>query len=132
ATRIDCKPVRLDVDRLDLVIPNDLQDVRAGPPELVEAVVQQPGDAAGAWLLQLRLTDPRRRPFTVTLEGLYPLAAGAAAAALPLPRVPKAVDRGGSVSTSVPAGLELRGGLHEWEGDRPGEWEKPLENGTRA
>src|SRR5581483_6739537 len=67
-----------------------------------------------------------------TLDGLYPVAGTATAASLPLPRPMGTLDRGGQIAASAPAGLDLRGSFREWEHDRPGDWERPLDPASRG
>ena len=80
----------------------------------------------------MQLAEARRKAFTFTLEGLYPVAGAANTANLPLPRPVGTLDRGGQIAATAPAGLELRGNYREWEGDRPGEWDRPLDPAARG
>jgi hypothetical protein len=75
----------------------------------------------------MRLASPRRRDFTVMLEGLYPQAGDAREAILALPRVLGAFDHDGQVTVAVPEGFEVRGNVREWETSHPSTWALPLE-----
>jgi hypothetical protein len=130
--KIDVRPVRTEVMALDLDVPAELQELRPASAELVESLTPQRDLGPGRRLVRVQLAEARRRPFTITLEGLYPSSAAAGTAALPLPRPLGTLDRGGQVGAAAPAGLELRGSLREWEHDRPGDWEKPLDPAPRG
>lgn len=130
--RFDVRPVRAEVGHLDLEIPPELQDFRPTSAEPVDSV-KSAGDAeAPRKVLRLHLAEPRRRPFAVTVEGLFPLAPGASSANLTVPRAVATLDRGGTVAAAVPAGMELRAALRDWERDRVGEWERALDAGARG
>jgi hypothetical protein len=126
--KIDVQPVRTEVTFLDLDMPDELHELRPTSAELVEALTPVRDLTAGWKQMRVQLAEVRRRPFTIVLEGLYPLNSASGLAALPLPRTLLTLDRGGQVTATVPNGLELRGSLHVWERDRPGNWERPLDS----
>jgi hypothetical protein len=129
--KFDVRPIRTEVTAFDLELPLEWQDVRPTSAESVEALTTV-READGRKLVRVQLAEPHRKPFAFTLEALYPLAASASATSLPLPRLLGTLDRGGQLVASVPAGLELRGSYREWEGDRAGEWDRPLDAGPRG
>jgi hypothetical protein len=130
--RFDLRPVRTEATGLALDVPDELGELRAASADVVESIVPGRDRVAGRRLVNVQFADARRRPFSFTLEGLYPLATAAGSAALPMPRPLDVLDRGGQLTATVPAGLELRGGYREWDGDRAGDWERPLDVGPRG
>ncbi len=130
--RFDVRPVRKDVMTLDLEVPMELQELRPVSAEVVDSLTALRDAAPGRRLVRLQLAESRRRAFTFTLEGLYPLNGASAAASLPLPRPVGTLDRGGQVLATAPAGLELRGSYREWENGRAGDWERPLDAAPRG
>jgi hypothetical protein len=130
--KIEVRPVRTEVTVLDFDIPAELQELRPSSAELVESITPQRETTPGRRLVRVQLAEARRRSFSFTLEGLFPFNGTPGTASLPLPRSVGTMDRGGQVSATVSPGLELRGSLREWEGDRPGDWEKPLDPGPRG
>lgn len=130
--RIDVRPVRAEVGYLDIDLPPELQDFRPTSAELVDSV-KPIGDAdAPRKVVRLQLAEPRRKPFAITVEGLFPIAPGTLSANLMLPRIAGTLDRGGTLATTVPTGMEVRATLRDWERDRVGEWERALDAGPRG
>jgi hypothetical protein len=125
--KFDVRPVRTEVTAIDLEVPAELQDLRPTSAELVEGVTPLPDTSGTRRLVRIQLAEAHRKPFAFSLEGLYPVDGSLSAATLPLPRPVGSLDRGGQVTATVPAGLELRGSYRDWEGDRPGEWDRPLD-----
>jgi hypothetical protein len=129
--KLDVRPVRTEVTSFEVEVPAEWQDLRATSAEIVEAIVPVL-EAAGRRVVRVQLAEPHRKPFSVTLEALFPLAGSVSTANLTLPRPFGTLDRGGQVVAAVPAGLELRGSYREWEGDRVGEWDRPFEPSVRG
>jgi hypothetical protein len=124
-------PIRSEVEALDVEVP--VPGVfEASTPKLVEGVVPLRDLGPKRRVIQIRLAVPQRSEFSVALEGFYPLPLGASGATIVLPRLLDIVDRSGQVTVSIPEGIDLRGGVRQWEGDRPGTRITPLEaaNGT--
>ncbi len=130
--KFDVRPIRTEVTAIDLEVPGELQELRSASAELVEAIAPVRDVPGGRKVVRVQLAEARRKAFTFTLEGLYPVAASASAASLSLPRPLGMLDRGGQILATVPAGLELRGNYGDWEGDRPGEWDRPLDAAPRG
>src|SRR5206468_4174877 len=128
ACDIKATPIRTELERLDLDLPSGLQDVQCSPPELVETIAPRRDLGPNRW--QVRLAHTKTAEITIRLEGFYPVRPGVREAALLLPRPVQTFDRDGRVTVTVPDGWEARGGVAEWERDRPGEWGRPLEPGT--
>jgi hypothetical protein len=125
--KFDVRPIRTEVTAIDLEVPAELQDLRASSAELVEGITPLPDAAGDRPVVRVQLAEGRRKAFTFTLEGLYPIAGSASSANLTLPRPLGTLDRGGPITAAAPAGLELRGSYREWEGGRPGDWDRPLD-----
>ncbi|VTS06597.1 hypothetical protein [Tuwongella immobilis] len=125
---IEVTPFRMEVDRLDLAVPPELQNPEATSPEreLVESVTPVADAPKGERWLTIRLAQARRTPFKLVFEGYYPLPLTAQDAVLKLPRVLRTIDRSGEVSVQVPDGVDLRGSVAEWEIDRVAAWTYPL------
>src|SRR5262249_10913647 len=131
-SKIDVRPIRTAVDRLEVTLPADYQydrEVGATPVDLVEDVFLDPKTRTA----QVRLAQKQSGPFSITLTGFYPRPKGGAAhpgpeeATLELPhpvawgferagerRSPAGaraavLDRGGEVTVQVPEGVELLG-----------------------
>jgi hypothetical protein len=125
-TTVDVTPLRTSVDRLDLALPASFHyDKETGPrpAELVEEVVIDP-QSHGA---RIKLAQKQDRPFSVVLEGWYPLEEGHQEVSLDLlrPRAwhleregreelpPQAetnvavLDRGGQLTVLLPDDMEL-------------------------
>jgi hypothetical protein len=130
--KFDVRPIRTEVTAIDLEVPADLQDLRPTSAELVEGISQVRDAPEGRKIVRIQLAEGRRKAFTFTLDGLFPVAATASAAALALPRPLGTLDRGGPMAATAPAGLELRGNYRDWEGARPGEWDRPLDPAPRG
>ena len=126
-TTIEVKPFYTEADRLELEVPADLQNLVGSPPDEVEGVVPVRDAGPGRRVIQMRLASPRRRDFTVMLEGLYPQAGDAHEATLALPRVLGAFDHDSQVMVAVPEGFDVRGSVREWETNRASTWALPLE-----
>jgi hypothetical protein len=126
-TTIEVKPFYTEADWLELEVPADLQNLVGSPPDEVEGVVPVRDGGPGRRVIQLRLASPRRRDFTVILEGLYPQAGDAREATLALPRVLGAFDHDGQVTVNVPEGFDVRGSVREWETNHASTWALPLE-----
>jgi hypothetical protein len=130
--KFDVRPVRTEVTSIDLEVPAELQELRATSAEVVEGLTARPDSAGPRKVMRVQLAEGRRRTFTFTLEGLYPTNPTATAASLLLPRLLGTLDRGGPITAVAPAGLELRGSYRDWEGDRAGNWERPLDTALRG
>ena len=126
------RPIRAEVAAIDLEAPAELQELRAATAELVEGISPVRDAPGGRKVFRIQLAEARRKAFSFTLEGLYPIANSASAASLPLPRLLGTLDRGGQIVATAPAGLELRGTYRDWEADRPGEWDRPLDPAPRG
>ncbi len=133
-TEISVTPIRADVEALELEVP--VSGVfRSLSPKLVEGIVPVRDSGPNRQVVQVKLAAPQRGPFTLVLEGTYPLPLGANEATLVLPRPLGVLDRAGQVSVAVPEGFDLRGGAYQWETDKPGTRIQPLEpalGGDRA
>jgi hypothetical protein len=116
------KPIRTEVDALDLDVPADWRGLESlSEPDLVTGVSQ--GKADGAWLpVTVRLAAGQRQPFVVVLVATVPLPPGAREAVVTLPRFPRATERDAAVTATVPDGLEVRGTARGWDGDAPAAW----------
>jgi hypothetical protein len=133
-TDIKATPIRTELEALEVDIPAPLQaNMQVSPPELVEKL-ERPDPAMNRYVI--RLAHPRRSETTVRLESIWPRSqripgsfesGGSESAAVLLPRVLGTFDRDGRVTVTAPEGMELRGAVHEWEQDRPGEWSRALE-----
>jgi hypothetical protein len=130
--KFDVRPIRTELTAVDLELPAELQDLRSTSAELVEGITQVQDAAGDRPVVRVQLAEGRRKAFTFTLEGLYPLGGPASSASLILPRLLGTLDRGGQLAATTPAGLELRGSFREWEAGRPGEWERPLDPAPRG
>jgi hypothetical protein len=124
--KLDVRPVRTEVHAIDLDVPDELKELHATSPEVVESVTPGRPLGPGRKLVRVQLADARRRPTTISLEGLF-TPAGAGSIALPLPRPLGVSDRGGSLSVTVPAGVEVRGTVREWDGEQVAESDRPLD-----
>lgn len=103
--RFEYKPIRVEVGRVEWELPAEWSDVRIGPPELVEAVTAEPGREPR--VVVVRLAEVRRKPFTLTFEGIYPVARNQTAATVPLPHPVGGSDRGGTIGLSGPDGANV-------------------------
>jgi hypothetical protein len=126
-TTIEVKPFYTEADWLELEVPADLQNLVGSPPDEVEGVAPVRDAGPARRVIQMRLASPRRRDFTVILEGLYPQAGDAREATLALPRVLGAFDHDGQVTVAVPEGFDVRGSVREWETNHASTWALPLE-----
>ncbi|MCS6851426.1 MAG: hypothetical protein NZ700_09705 [Gemmataceae bacterium] len=107
STRIDVVPVRTSVDRLEMELPEGCPDLKVGTVSgsIAEDIEFRPGEG-GHRLATVRLVQRQSRPFSVTLEALYPGGPGHQAV-LALPRPSQTQDGGAQVRVSVPEGYEL-------------------------
>jgi hypothetical protein len=103
-SRLEVTPVRTGVERLEIQVPAAFKQrkVEAGPD-----LVENNADDATAAMVSLRWAQKQYRPLTVTLTGMYPLAASERQATLELPRPIETDDRGARLSVTVPEGWEL-------------------------
>jgi hypothetical protein len=130
--KLDVRPIRTEVTAIDLEVPSELQELRPASVELVEGISPVRDATGGRKVVRIQLAEARRKAFSFTLEGLFPVAGAASAATLSLPRLLGTLDHGGSLAAMAPVGLELRGSYREWEGDRPGEWDRPIDPAPRG
>jgi hypothetical protein len=130
--KFDVRPIRAEVTSIDLEVPAELQELRPASAELVEGISPVRDSAGGRKVVRVQLAEARRKAFTFTLEGLFLVASSASTATLFLPRPLATLDRGGQIAATAPAGLELRGSYRDWEGDRPGEWDRPIDPAPRG
>jgi hypothetical protein len=130
--KFEVRPIRTEVTAIDLEVAANLQDLRPTSAELVEGISSVRDAPEGRKVVRIQLAEARRKAFTFTLEGLFPVASSASAAALALPRPVGTLDRGGPIAATAPAGLDLRGSYRDWEGARAGDWERPLDPAPRG
>ncbi|MFL5327322.1 MAG: hypothetical protein ACJ8C4_00265 [Gemmataceae bacterium] len=123
SSRFDIRPMRSSVDRVEVELPAEWQDLQPGPAELIESSTPSKDGRT----LTLRLTQPQKQPFTLTVDAVRP-AARASAGTFLLPRILQANDRGGTIAVSVPEGFDVRGGIRALTGD----WERPLERDDKS
>jgi hypothetical protein len=121
AVKIQVKPFRTRVDRLDVDLPVAFQYDRAvgpSPSDLVDSVELVNG--ARGFVAQVKLFREQSQPFVITLTGLYPLLKGVQQASLELPKPIGRLERGGQIVLSLPEGIELA--RQESRPDVPGHW----------
>lgn len=118
------RPVRTEVAALALEVPAGWRGLASDSDQ--EVVADPPG-AGGEWRpFTVRLAAPQRKPFAVALVATVPVPPGARAAALPLLRFPKALERDATATATVPEGLVLAGTASGWDGARPAAFGEPL------
>ncbi|QVL30565.1 hypothetical protein KIH39_17115 [Telmatocola sphagniphila] len=135
-TDVTVQPIRKEIDKIELVVPvtTELENVLVTPPELVESVESVVSAEAvknlnpSQRLISVNLAAPKRNPFTITLEGLYPIPLSEKSANLQLPRPYKTLDREGSLTANPSPGIEVSGTIREWDQDKAGTWTAPLES----
>lgn len=106
ASRIDVKPIRMGVKRLEVHLPPDFSydsDKGASPAELVEDVVID----RLRQIAQIKLAKDCFEPFAVTLPGLVTVPEGRKQVNVELPRPVQTLDGGGQLTAVVPEGREL-------------------------
>lgn len=106
ASRIDVKPIRMGVKRLEVHVPADYNfdsDKGASPAELVEDVLID----KQRQVAQIKLAKDCFEPFAVTLPALIAIPAGRKQVSLELPRPLQTLDGGGQLTAVVPDGREL-------------------------
>jgi hypothetical protein len=110
-------PIRAEVEQLEIDVPivGDFQNLVVLPLDLVEGL-QPLREQNGRRFIQVRLAQPKREPFLMTVEGFYPVPLASTEASFGLPRVASNFDRGGQVEVTWNDERELRGGLRETEG----------------
>ncbi|MCE9531703.1 MAG: hypothetical protein K8T89_11360 [Planctomycetes bacterium] len=125
-SEITITPIRTEVETLDLEVP--VPGVFETPtPKLVEAIVPLRDIGPTRRVIQIKLTAPQRNEFTLTIDGFYSLPLGAQEATLVMPRLLNIAERGNQVSVAIPDGFDVRGGAYQWEIDKPGTKQRPLE-----
>lgn len=130
--RLEIRPIRVAVPFIDIETPGELLEFRSASPETVEsATVRGNGDGERR-ILRIQFVESLRKPTTIALEGLFEIPATARDADLAMPRVVNAVDRGGQVTASAPAGVEVHGNVREWTGSKQGERGRALEPVNRS
>jgi len=130
--KLDLRPVRTEIHAVELDVPDQLKELHATSAEVVEAITPGRALGSGRKLFRIQLADARRRPTSVSLEGIYPHATGSVSASLPLSRPLGVTDRGGSLTIVVPPGLDVRGTLRDWDGEQVGESERPIDPASRG
>src|SRR5262249_14422399 len=106
---IHVTPFRTKVSQLDVDLPASFQyDTTVGPSplELIDRVDILDGSSRSR-IAQVKLVKDVSQPFTVTLQGVYALAANQQKTALELPRPLQTLDRGGQITAALPEGMEL-------------------------
>jgi hypothetical protein len=133
ASEFRVTPYRAELDRVELEVPAELQSLKALPPEVVEALEPGPDAGPGRRTWTVRLAGSRHLPFAFTLEGFYPVPPARPEASLLLPRPPRAqAQETGQVTVSAPEGWELRAAVREWDRDKVGESDRPLQPAAGA
>lgn len=131
ATKWLVTPSRVEVDSLQVELPRVLQDVQAGPVELLDGPPTKLADVDANWSRwRLKLATPRRnKSFSVELNGLWPSDAEKGNTQILLPRQTQTKSTNSETTLSVvaPGRFEVRGAVREWENDRIGTWETSLE-----
>jgi len=125
--KLELRPVRTEVHSVELDVPDELKELHATTADVVESVTPGRALGPGRKLVRIQLADARRRPTSINLEGIYASAPGSQSTSLPLPRAVGITDRGGSLTVTVPAGLEVRGSLREWEVEQVSGSDRPLD-----
>lgn len=113
-------PVRTGVERLEIDLPAGLQDAQIVEVNLAEPLEVKEGDPASPTIGLIKLASEHRKEFTITLEGLYPLAGPLEKASLQLPRPRGTLDRGGELQVTVPPDLEVAASQSGSDLARPG------------
>ena len=130
-------PIDTEINELAVEFPLDWRGLDPAPAELVEGV--QPGPADGFWerLAEEMVSDARRLvhihfaagqkpPYDLILTATVPVTPGASDATIALPRFPGSIERDASLTATVSEGLEVRGEMRGWEGERAAAWGTPL------
>ncbi len=125
-SEISVTPIRTEVETLDLEVPVP-GTFEASTPKLVEGIIPLRDSGPQRRVIQIKLAAPQRSEFSLVLEGTYPSRLGVQETTLVLPRLLNVMDRAGRVTITVPDGFDLRGGVYQWDGDKPGSHFYPLE-----
>lgn len=122
-------PVRSEIDQLRVELPDGWDSgVEAssprrgsdtGPVELVDEV--EPIKDGDQRSLLIRLAQPQKTPFEMTISATFPLSTGERQAELSLPRFPQAVEQNTKLVVTVPEGIELAGTAVGRDGAQAGE-----------
>jgi len=118
-------PIRNEIDQITMELPTGWPTPDPASP-LVDVVLPLKSDSTKNTVV-VKLASGRRNPFEFTLSALLPVSDPIrGSASLLLPRFPQTPEGDALVTAEVPAGKELRGTAHEWEGDKPSGWANPL------
>lgn len=120
-SKIDVHPVRTTVERLDLELPADYQEVQASPVILVEDV-ELKDKSAERKVAAVKLASRQQpgRIFSLTVDAFVPLPADASQATLGLPVPLGTFEGGGEIAVAVPEGWELWSPELGWHTPQPG------------
>ncbi len=116
---ITVTPIRTEIDSIEMEVPIP-GAFEASTPKLVEGIIPIRDIGANRRVVQIKLAAPRREEFSLTIEGTYPSSTAPLEALLVLPRLLGVFDRDDQVTVAIPEGMELRGGVYQWEVDKPG------------
>jgi hypothetical protein len=124
-------PPRTELDQLTIELPPGWTDVAVTPEENVE-LTTTPANPNAARMLPIRLLNPQKSPFELTLSAIYPMPATANKVTLSLPRVAKADEREAKLTAAVSEGWELSGTGFGWEQGQPAPVGELLKDNGRA
>jgi hypothetical protein len=127
STRMEIRPIRRELERLEIQLPPDLADVRIGPADILAMSGPTLESPTGSKSVTFRFTEPIKQPISVTIDGFFAIKASHSAATLRLPRLVDATERGGSVQVSSLPGIDVRGEVREWNREDISDWQQPLE-----
>lgn len=116
--KTDLRPLRQAIDRVEFEVPQEWHDFTVGPDELVESTTVL-RETPTARTIQVRLSDPQRRPFALHFGGAIDVAADARQTTLPLPRPTTGFDKVATIEVRAAAGLVVRGTVHEGDRELP-------------
>lgn len=130
--RLELRPIRREVADLEIETPPELLECRSASPEVVVSFTESGVGPGGRRRWRLHFADPLRRPTSIALDGIYEFPETAREGVVSLPRMLNCVDRGGQVAVLTPNGVEARGTVREWSGDRAAETGRAWEAGSRS